>query len=147
MGLKLGNLGEMVRLNENEPGPKTQRFFERTRDGKLVLRKRDGPLHTDRGRRAREAGFLGARRELVPRREHRLRAAPLFEGTPRSTNSLIVTRYAAWSASTSRQTELPAIHLVTAVGGAVVRTFLAGEAPEAADLAAQPVRDSGGPLG
>ena len=28
-----------MRLNENEPGPKTQRFFERTRDGKLLLRK------------------------------------------------------------------------------------------------------------
>ncbi len=29
----------MVKLNENEPGPKTQRYFERTRDGKLLLRK------------------------------------------------------------------------------------------------------------
>jgi asparagine synthase (glutamine-hydrolysing) len=36
--MKLGNLGEVMRLNENEPGPKTQRFFERTRDGKLILR-------------------------------------------------------------------------------------------------------------
>jgi asparagine synthase (glutamine-hydrolysing) len=37
--MKLGNLGEVVRLNENEPGPKTSRFFEQTRDGKLILRK------------------------------------------------------------------------------------------------------------
>ncbi|MDP9067828.1 MAG: asparagine synthase (glutamine-hydrolyzing) [Actinomycetota bacterium] len=37
--LKLGNLGEIIRLNENEPGPKTQRFFEKTQDGKLLLRK------------------------------------------------------------------------------------------------------------
>ena len=37
--LKLGNLAEVVRLNENEPGPKTERYFERTRDGKLILRK------------------------------------------------------------------------------------------------------------
>lgn len=37
--VKLGNLGEVVRLNENEPGPKTQQFFGRTRDGKLILRK------------------------------------------------------------------------------------------------------------
>lgn len=36
---KLGNLTEMVRLNENEPGGKAQRYFERTRDGKLLLRK------------------------------------------------------------------------------------------------------------
>jgi asparagine synthase (glutamine-hydrolysing) len=37
--LKLGNLTEIVRLNENEPGSKTQKYFARTRDGKLVLRK------------------------------------------------------------------------------------------------------------
>ena len=37
--MKLGNLGEVVRLNENEPGPKTKRFFERAKDGKLILRR------------------------------------------------------------------------------------------------------------
>ena len=36
---KLGNLGEVVRLNENEPGSKTRSYFEKTRDGKLLLRK------------------------------------------------------------------------------------------------------------
>jgi asparagine synthase (glutamine-hydrolysing) len=37
--LKLGNLTEVVRINENEPGDKTRKYFERTRDGKLLLRK------------------------------------------------------------------------------------------------------------
>ena len=37
--LKLGNLTEVVRFNENEPGSKTDRYFERTRDGKLLLRR------------------------------------------------------------------------------------------------------------
>jgi asparagine synthase (glutamine-hydrolysing) len=37
--LKLGKLTEVVRLNENEPGAKTARYFEQTRDGKLLLRK------------------------------------------------------------------------------------------------------------
>lgn len=37
--MKLGNLGEVVRLNENEPGSKTERYFEKTRDGKLLFRK------------------------------------------------------------------------------------------------------------
>jgi asparagine synthase (glutamine-hydrolysing) len=37
--LKLGNLSEVIRLNENEPGPKTERYFQKTRDGKLILRK------------------------------------------------------------------------------------------------------------
>lgn len=36
---KLGNLGEVVRLNENEIGAKTERYFQKTRDGKLILRK------------------------------------------------------------------------------------------------------------
>lgn len=37
--LKLGKLDEVVRLNENEPGAKTHRYFQKTRDGKLLLRK------------------------------------------------------------------------------------------------------------
>jgi asparagine synthase (glutamine-hydrolysing) len=39
VSLKLGNLGEVVRINENEPGSKTSKYFEKTRDGKLILRK------------------------------------------------------------------------------------------------------------
>jgi asparagine synthase (glutamine-hydrolysing) len=37
--LKLGNLGDVVRLDENEPGPKTAKYFQQTRDGKLLLRR------------------------------------------------------------------------------------------------------------
>ena len=37
--MKLGNLGEVVRLNENEPGNKTGKYFDKTKDGKLLLRK------------------------------------------------------------------------------------------------------------
>ncbi len=36
---KLRDLENVVKLNENEPGPKTQRYFQRTRDGKLILRR------------------------------------------------------------------------------------------------------------
>lgn len=36
--LKLGNLTEVVKLNENEPGSKTEKYFQKTRDGKLLLR-------------------------------------------------------------------------------------------------------------
>jgi asparagine synthase (glutamine-hydrolysing) len=36
---KLGNLAEVVRLDENEPGGKQNRYYQRTRDGKLLLRK------------------------------------------------------------------------------------------------------------
>jgi asparagine synthase (glutamine-hydrolysing) len=37
--LKLQNLTEVVRLNENEPAPKPQKYFQRVKDGKLILRK------------------------------------------------------------------------------------------------------------
>jgi asparagine synthase (glutamine-hydrolysing) len=37
--LKLRDLQHIVQLNENEPGLKTQKYFERTRDGKLLLRR------------------------------------------------------------------------------------------------------------
>lgn len=37
--MKLGNLAKIIRLNENEPGAKTARYFQKTRDGKLLLRK------------------------------------------------------------------------------------------------------------
>lgn len=36
--LKLGNLGKVIRLDENEPGSKTAKYFQQTRDGKLLLR-------------------------------------------------------------------------------------------------------------
>ncbi len=35
---KLANLGDIARINENEPGGKIDRYFQRTRDGKLILR-------------------------------------------------------------------------------------------------------------
>lgn len=36
--LKLGNLADVIRLNENEPGMKNEKYFQKTRDGKLLLR-------------------------------------------------------------------------------------------------------------
>jgi asparagine synthase (glutamine-hydrolysing) len=39
VSLKLGNLTEVVRINENEPSSKTAKYFQKTRDGKLLLRK------------------------------------------------------------------------------------------------------------
>lgn len=38
MRLKLRNLGEVPRIDENEPGPKQDRYYRRTQDGKLILR-------------------------------------------------------------------------------------------------------------
>jgi asparagine synthase (glutamine-hydrolysing) len=38
VAMKLGNLAEVLRINENEPGDKSGTFFQKTRDGKLLLR-------------------------------------------------------------------------------------------------------------
>ena len=39
VSLKLGNLDKIVNFDGNEPGPKTKKYFEKTSDGKLLLRK------------------------------------------------------------------------------------------------------------
>ncbi|MBL4803843.1 MAG: asparagine synthase (glutamine-hydrolyzing) [Alphaproteobacteria bacterium] len=36
--LKLNNLSEVVRINENEPGNKTKQYFQKTKDGKQIIR-------------------------------------------------------------------------------------------------------------
>lgn len=36
--LKLNNLSEVIRLDENEPGHKNQRYFQKTKDGKQIVR-------------------------------------------------------------------------------------------------------------
>ncbi len=38
VGLKLNNLAEVVRIDENEPANKQHSYFEKTRDGKQILR-------------------------------------------------------------------------------------------------------------
>lgn len=38
VGLKLNNLAEVVRIDENEPANKQNSYFEKTRDGKQILR-------------------------------------------------------------------------------------------------------------
>jgi asparagine synthase (glutamine-hydrolysing) len=37
--LKLGKMSEVVNINENEVGSKTAKYFQKTKDGKLLLRK------------------------------------------------------------------------------------------------------------
>ncbi|KWT91564.1 asparagine synthase (glutamine-hydrolyzing) [Candidatus Magnetominusculus xianensis] len=39
VSMKLKNLNEVVKIDENEPAPKNEKYFLKTRDGKLILRK------------------------------------------------------------------------------------------------------------
>jgi asparagine synthase (glutamine-hydrolysing) len=56
---KLRDLETVVKLNENEPGPKTTRYFHRTRDGKLILRKVMGRYVPDSITNQIKQGFAG----------------------------------------------------------------------------------------
>jgi asparagine synthase (glutamine-hydrolysing) len=57
VALKLGNLKEVIRLNENEPGVKTHKYFEKTRDGKLLLRRAMARFCPARITEAEKQGF------------------------------------------------------------------------------------------
>ncbi|MEL6823073.1 MAG: asparagine synthase C-terminal domain-containing protein, partial [Calditrichota bacterium] len=54
---KLRDLNAVVQLNENEPGPKTKRYFEKTNDGKNILRKALKPFVPESYVKAEKTGF------------------------------------------------------------------------------------------
>ena len=56
---KLRDLQKVVELDENEPGPKTQRYFEKTRDGKLMMREVMGRYVPDEITDQVKQGFSG----------------------------------------------------------------------------------------
>jgi asparagine synthase (glutamine-hydrolysing) len=55
--LKLNNLAEVVRINENEPGNKQGMFFEKTKDGKQILRDVMGRFIPEDVTKAEKQGF------------------------------------------------------------------------------------------
>ena len=85
-------------LNENEPGPKTERYFERPAmaSSSCAAMGATSPRSSPTG----QAGILGTGRELVPRRQHRVCARP----ADRRRGDLRVPRpgpSARWSRTTS----------------------------------------------
>lgn len=55
--LKLNNLTEVVRINENEPGDKQGKYFRKTNDGKQILRDMMGKFIPDTITKAAKQGF------------------------------------------------------------------------------------------
>lgn len=55
--LKLNNLTEVVRINENEPGDKQGKYFSKTNDGKQILRDMMGKYIPDSITKAAKQGF------------------------------------------------------------------------------------------
>lgn len=59
VGMLLGNLTDVVQLDENQPGRKIRQYFEKTRDGKMVLRKALRKILPDSITGAVKQGFSG----------------------------------------------------------------------------------------
>ncbi|HEX5257883.1 MAG TPA: asparagine synthase (glutamine-hydrolyzing) [Sphingomicrobium sp.] len=57
VGLKLNSLKEVIRIDENEPGAKQARFFQKTRDGKQILRDVMSGFIPDDVAKAEKQGF------------------------------------------------------------------------------------------
>jgi asparagine synthase (glutamine-hydrolysing) len=57
VNLKLNNLANVVRINENEPGNKTGSYFQKTNDGKQILRDVMSRLIPDNITKAEKQGF------------------------------------------------------------------------------------------
>ncbi len=57
VGMKLNNLQDVVRINENEPGGKRNKYFQKTNDGKNVLRKVMSRYIPDQITSAEKQGF------------------------------------------------------------------------------------------
>ena len=56
---KLGSLGAIKNFDENEGGPKTEKYFQRTRDGKLILRDVMGEYVPSKIAQGIKKGFSG----------------------------------------------------------------------------------------
>ncbi|MFN3681759.1 asparagine synthase (glutamine-hydrolyzing) [Tepidimonas taiwanensis] len=57
VALKLNNIDNVLRINENEPGSKTELYYQKTNDGKQLLRKVMSNLIPDEITRAVKQGF------------------------------------------------------------------------------------------
>lgn len=57
--MRLDNIGQVVKLNENEPGIKTEKYYNKTHDGKLALRKMMERYVPNSITKARKQGFSG----------------------------------------------------------------------------------------
>ena len=65
VGLKLNRLQDVVRLNENDAGDKQAKYFQKTSDGKQILRDMMARYIPDDITKAAKQGFFLARRQLV----------------------------------------------------------------------------------
>jgi len=97
VGLKLGSLDAVVRLNENQPGPKARNYWRDVGDGKLILRQAMGRHVPAETTTKAKQGFSGPdaswfRGESIDYVRRRLlgRNARLYEFLDRSTVQVLI---------------------------------------------------------
>ena len=83
VGLKLNNLSEVVRINENDPGNKTGKYFRKTNDGKQVLRNAMKNYVPDSITNAAKQGFSSPDASWFKGESIDYVRNKLIEGTPR----------------------------------------------------------------
>lgn len=83
VGLKLNNLTDVVRLNENEPGSKRGQYFRKTSDGKQILRNVMKSYVPDSITSASKQGFSSPDASWFKGESIDFVSQTLFEGEPR----------------------------------------------------------------
>jgi asparagine synthase (glutamine-hydrolysing) len=83
VSLKLGSLSDVVRLNENEAGSKSERYFQRTKDGKLLLRKMMDRYVPARITQAEKQGFSAPDASWFKGESIEYVRRTLYQGQPR----------------------------------------------------------------
>ena len=83
VNLKLNNLAEVVRINENEPGDKTRQYFQKTSDGKQLLRDAMARFIPDDITRAEKQGFSSPDASWFKGESIDFVRRSLMEGNPR----------------------------------------------------------------
>lgn len=83
VGLKLNNLAEVLKINENEPGDKQGQFFQKTNDGKQILRNMMSRYIPEDITRAEKQGFSAPDASWFKGESIKYVRHVLMESTPR----------------------------------------------------------------
>jgi asparagine synthase (glutamine-hydrolysing) len=83
VNLKLNNLADVLRINENEPGNKTGKYFQKTNDGKQILREVMSRLIPPQITQADKQGFSSPDASWFKGDSIEFLRQTLVDGTPR----------------------------------------------------------------
>jgi asparagine synthase (glutamine-hydrolysing) len=88
VGMKLNNLAAVLKINENEPGDKQGKFFQKTKDGKQILRDMMAHLIPEDVTKSEKQGFSSPDASWFKGESINYVRRSLIDGTPRIYNYL-----------------------------------------------------------